>query len=273
METLEFTSLPQITFAHIFEAEHYAARLNPNSRLVEVAYIVEGELFVEAADHTYTAGKGDILCLFHRDNIRISAPGFHHHHTVGAYVDFVPNADAQAGLQLPLVLRAEEDTGELYAMIDSIIHSQSIYMESRTRGAALFLSILCQIDKCSRKVQQTRLPSEQLYTQRAKDYVHKNIYRPITQKEVAEYLGISSGYLCGVFKNTEGISLMKYINKTKLENLKLRMDDGNIKLYEAAALFGYRDPNYVSRLFKQFFGYNITDRHLPYRPKSQTPEE
>ena len=27
-----------------------------------------------------------------------------------------------------------------------------------------------------------------------------------------------------------------------------------------AALYGYTDPNYVSRLYRQLFGYNITDR-------------
>jgi YesN/AraC family two-component response regulator len=38
------------------------------------------------------------------------------------------------------------------------------------------------------------------------------------------------------------------------------MEKEPVHLYEAAALFGYSDPNYVSRLFKKYYGYNITDK-------------
>ena len=37
------------------------------------------------------------------------------------------------------------------------------------------------------------------------------------------------------------------------------MDNLNLNLYEAAAMYGDKDPNYVSRLYKELFGYNITD--------------
>ena len=66
--------------------------------------------------------------------------------------------------------------------------------------------------------------------------------------------------ICTVFKRTEGTTVMRYINRTKLENIKALMEHNNLRLYEAAALYGYADPNYVSRLFKQLFGYNITEK-------------
>ena len=63
-----------------------------------------------------------------------------------------------------------------------------------------------------------------------------------------------------VFKKTEGISFQKYVNFEKLEAIKNLMEKEHVHLYEAAALFGYTDPNYVSRLFKKYYGYNITDK-------------
>ena len=53
---------------------------------------------------------------------------------------------------------------------------------------------------------------------------------------------------------------MKYVNKIKLENIKSIMDRENIPLYKAAALYGYSDPNYVSRLYAQMFGKSITKK-------------
>ena len=77
-----------------------------------------------------------------------------------------------------------------------------------------------------------------------------------------EHLDISPEYLCAIFKKTEGITIMRYINKHKLEGIKTLMEQTNLHLYEAAGLYGYSDPNYVSRLYKQLFGYNITDKPM-----------
>ena len=127
-------------------------------------------------------------------------------------------------------------------------------------GAAKFLELLCAIDRCNRTAQNKNLPSELLYTERAKDYIQRNINTSITQNAVAAHLGISPEYLCTVFKKTEGTTMIKYINMLKLESIKTLIDNTNMHLYEAAAMYGYSDPNYVSRLHKQLFGYNITDK-------------
>jgi YesN/AraC family two-component response regulator len=37
------------------------------------------------------------------------------------------------------------------------------------------------------------------------------------------------------------------------------MERENLRLYEAATRYGYTDANYVSRLYKRYFGKNITD--------------
>ena len=77
---------------------------------------------------------------------------------------------------------------------------------------------------------------------------------------MAEYLKITPAYLCRIFKKVHGSSLMKYVNKTKLEGIRNLMASENIHLYEAAQLFGYQDANYVSSLYKKLFGYNITEK-------------
>ena len=54
-------------------------------------------------------------------------------------------------------------------------------------------------------------------------------------------------------------NMLKYVNTAKLEAVKALMEKERLRLWEAAALFGFSDPNYVSRLYKRYFGKNITD--------------
>ncbi|MBQ6708461.1 MAG: helix-turn-helix domain-containing protein, partial [Clostridia bacterium] len=65
---------------------------------------------------------------------------------------------------------------------------------------------------------------------------------------------------CTIFKQAEGISLIKYVNMAKLRQIKTLMEKENLKLYEASQLFGFSDANYVSHLYKKTFGRSITSK-------------
>ncbi len=261
MNCVEITSLPDILFSHIYKADHYHNSFSVRERVLEVSYIADGSFDLEVGNERLCAKKGDILCLLHDKKTVIVTDKFHSHHTVGVKVDWVFCSDNR-GLLLPIITPAKTGTANICRLIDGFVHNQLVYKESRVLGAAKFLELLCAIDKCNRNAQSNNLPSEILYAQRAKDYIQRNIRACITQNSVAAYLGISPEYLCTVFKKAEGTTVMKHINKLKLESIKTLIDHTNMHLYEAAAMYGYTDPNYVSRLHKQLFGYNITDK--PY---------
>ena len=55
--------------------------------------------------------------------------------------------------------------------------------------------------------------------------------------------------------------MIPYINMVKLENMATLMKREGLSLRQAAALYGYSDPNYVSRMYKQLFKHTITE-HL-----------
>ncbi len=52
----------------------------------------------------------------------------------------------------------------------------------------------------------------------------------------------------------------------KLKGVQNLIEKNRMKLYEAAADFGYTDPNYVSALYKRIFGRNITA--MPRHPEN-----
>ena len=86
-----------------------------------------------------------------------------------------------------------------------------------------------------------------------------HLKEPILQKEVAAHLLITPEYLCNIFKKATGESLIKFINSVKLTKIRALILHENLKLNQAAILYGYSDPNYVSKLYKKYYGHNITD--------------
>ena len=264
MKTFEIKTLPRVIFAHTYHAERYSNTFGIKETRMEVTYISEGSLQITRNGKEYRAQQGDLICLpYSPHEIKVNASEYHEHHTVQAELTW--EEDGVNGLYLPIVTPTQLHTKNARMLIDQLICNPLLFKDSSTKGATLFLSLLYEIDKCNRSTEKETLPSDVRYTMRAKEYVQQNLRLPITQKSVAEHLSITPEYLCSVFKRVEGITLIKYVNTEKLSAIRTLMEKEHVHLYEATAMFGYNDPNYVSRLFKQYYRYNITNQpnHLP----------
>ncbi len=258
MNTIALETLPTFSFAHIHSAEQYHHQIPVNPRRIEISYLAEGSLVISQGKQQFLAEKGDILCtnLF---PVTLDTDTFHCHHTTSALVNWT-EAPGFHHLLLPAVTKASPQTAEIRDHIDELIYNGHIYEASPEKAASIFLNILCKIDECNRNSEHMQTPPGYILVQRAKKYIHRNITRPLTQTEIAEYLGVTPSYLCNIFKMTEETSVMKYINTIKLKNIQSLMETKNMKLYDAAQMFGYADPNYVSSLYKKMFGRNITSK-------------
>ena len=259
MRFFEMDSMPRIMFAHVYGADSYYNRFSPREKVMEVTLVTRGELYIDLDDKKLVVHEGDIICSPFDSTSVVSSDRPHEHHTVGASVAWRAVENTAGGLCLPLVTRSSPNLKRAENVIDQIISDPLTFKDSPTRGAAKFLELLCEIDRCNRKSRELILPGEALYAQRAKKYIQEHIREPICQSEVAKYLSITPEYLCAVFKKTEGVSLIRYTNTVKLNAIRALIEKENMRLYEAAPLFGYNDPNYVSRLFKKYFGFGITD--------------
>lgn len=258
LTAIDIISLPKLSFAHTYSTNKYQNKFSKKNNFLEISYITEGSLTVKVNGEVYVAKKGDVLCLLPENEITVYTNEQHSHHTVGVDVDWEFSENTLQGIYLPTLTPASHGTEDIHAIIDDFILKRERYSASNAKFAAKFLDILCKIDKCARKYNNIQHPKEVLYVEQAKNYISRNINKPITQKEIAESLKISPGYLCNIFKKTEKTTVIKYINNLKLEKIKVLIEKENAYLYEAAALYGYDDPNYVSALFKKTFGYNIT---------------
>lgn len=258
MKQINVLSMPKLCFAHKFEAEQYSNGSGIHKDRIEIAALIEGDTVLNIGGERIETHAGDVVCNTFTQPLTIYAESFHRHHTVAAVLEW--EMVENGGLFLPTVITKEMHSEILTRMIDNFVYGFDALNSNPTRASAKFLELLCAIDDIARRQGLYTVPGSALYTEKAKRFIGKHITEPITQKEIAEHLNISPGYLCTVFKETEGMTVMKYINRQKLSHIKSLMEKEQVPLYKAASFYGFNDPNYVSRLHKNLFGYNITDR-------------
>lgn len=258
MRIFEIDSMPRIQFAHVYGAESYINRFSVKKCRMEVAIITKGTLTLEVEGEKHVAREGDITCLVFDKPTVVRADSYHQHHTVSAGLDWHVTDNVTGGLYLPLITRAKEGLHSAESIIELLIRDPLTFQDCPTRGAVKFLELLCEIDRCNRKSRELVIPGEALYTQRAKQYVQEHLHQPISQSEVAKHLSITPEYLCAVFKKTEGRSVMRFINETKLMHIRAIMAENNVPLIKAAEMYGFADPNYVSKLHKKYYNETIT---------------
>lgn len=258
MKKIELTTMPCVAFAHSFSAEKYQNAFCKSNKAIEISYLAQGEMTIQTNGEKQLAKQGDILCVFHNSDTKVYAPSFHCHHTVNATVEW--RTSLTDGWLLPPVTKANPVTQKIEKLIDAFIYQSYEFEHRQTQASLNFMKILSLVDETNR-IEQSRKSEGELLAFRAKQYVHEHIDQPIVQSDVAAFLNITPQYLCSVFKQSEGISFIRYVNTTKLRGVKAMIDKENIKLYEASRMFGYSDPNYVSALYKKIFGVNIAEHN------------
>ena len=94
---------------------------------------------------------------------------------------------------------------------------------------------------------------------KAKRYIINHISEKIYVEDIASAVGLSVGYLSNIFKKTTGQTLVEYINTVKLQRVReLRLTLG-VTLKEAGKTVGFYDETYLSRLYKKYFGNNLSE--------------
>lgn len=254
MSFLDLRALPQIRFAHRFHAPSYHALIPAREGRIEISVLTAGSFRVTQDGVCYTAREGDIVLNLYGTPMAVDTDGEHGHHTVCFSVPF----ELRQGIKPLSVLSGKERGAACRALIDEIIRSFALRPESTLKTAGLFLQLLGEVERCLQDG-DSATPGEARYVRQAKRYIFEHISEPICQRDVAAHLGITPEYLCNVFKKSEHCALMRFVNEIKLSQICAMMESKHIPLYQAALQYGFSDPNYVSRLYKKYYGRPITE--------------
>lgn len=262
MARIKLLSIPKVFMAHSFSMMNYENTLPKAEDKIEISYIVEGKAVNERGSSApIIIPQNSVVINLYNEPLHICCEGEHCHHTVGFSVKFEHcGEDDPEGIELPDSITSAHKPERFLELIDNIIRIHTIYPERAAVCSGLALQLIGELSAEAREDSASpRVTGEYRYVRRAKKYIFDHITEPIIEREVARNLEITPEYLCTVFKRCEGVSLIGFINKIKLQNIKSLIETTKTSLNRAAGMYGYSDPNYVSRLFRKYYGMSLSD--------------
>ncbi len=85
------------------------------------------------------------------------------------------------------------------------------------------------------------------------EYIHANFDRDIGLNDLAAATGLTTAYLCNLFKDCVGVSYIKYLTSIRLDHAKRLLQSGE-KPTKVSEKVGYSDYHYFCRVFKKYTG-------------------
>lgn len=97
-------------------------------------------------------------------------------------------------------------------------------------------------------------------------YINQNIHHKMNLQNIAENVHVHPNYLSNIFKKEVGMSITGFIEKQRLEAIRLFLTETSLSLTDIAFTFEFSSAAYFSSYFKKYFGVSP----LKYRQLNTT---
>lgn len=224
-------------------------------QVLELTYVDKGQLHSVADGADYLLQQGDMM-IYSADQWHMqyadeqSAPCF-------VTVSF----DMEAGDLTPLFNRRftmSAAEAELLKKMMAEAEAENEYSGSMI--LCLLEQLLLQLlrSACGMAQQRLRTPAalraENEMIEHALQYVAEHICERLSVGVVAREVGVSASHLTALFHKNLQIAPGEYIRRSKLEESKLMIKDGNMNFTQIAQALNYSTVHHFSRQFKEKYG-------------------
>lgn len=92
-----------------------------------------------------------------------------------------------------------------------------------------------------------------------KAYIDNHYYEDIKISMFTEKYFLSREYLMKLFKQQFGFGIHEYVQKVRMDKAKQLLDDPTLKIQDISAMLGYKDKNYFSKAFRNYYSVSPSE--------------
>ena len=261
----------------------------PNAKIIQMMYCIAGTCAITKGNKKiYTLKKGDILiCNLSSENVREYNLKSKDSKKVMIFLDMdkLESDILDSSVDKKILSNWERKVFDIFendifcygksnSQIDILISqlenmkitNMNEYFQFKMRiSQLLFIILEIQIGSL-----EDIMISDSEVTEKIKEILKQySIEKMPHVREICKIMGLSNYQLQRAFRNIEGISVSRYIQKKKMEYAKMLLETTNTNILDIAIEIGYENPSKFSIAFKKNFGI------LPnkYRKKSKNSSD
>ncbi len=292
---LKILSFQKIAFSQTLSSNLYQYELDnhgygvygqapANGGVLEIGFVEQNPVILKNEEEEYIIEENCIFIIPPASHFLVStfSEGQHRHSSVEFLIrgqwkkteQFAPSKGRV--VTLPMIIPPCPGSSDIFALIRGIISTRATQPQrSYFEECADFMMLIHRLSALVETYDPATLqsPGNRRYCERAKAYVSENIGRRITVGDIAAAVGISKNYLTNVFSSNEGLPLMEYINRRKLSYMLDLIRRYGYTLARAGEHVGFSDSNYISRIFKRYYGVTLTEYRRNDKFREENSEE
>lgn len=222
----------------------------------EILYVDFGELYIIADDNGYVLKQGDIV--FHK-------PMEYHAFAASQNMPFkilVTSFETQSPAMEFFYGKSFSLSPEQKKMLSLFTekmqngfngaHSSADYQIAAAQLEGLFLSLLHGKETSDANI--TLESFDGTFSHIVKLYLKSNVNSALALDEICKKFSVSKSYLCRIFKNETGKSIIDYFIDLKIREAKRLIREGELNFTQIAEALCYNDIHGFSRAFKNKTG-------------------
>jgi AraC-type DNA-binding domain-containing proteins len=235
---------------------------------IEIILALEGEMEIHCNENRMLLKQGNIAVMNSNRLHVVGTSGFCKFHCL------ITDLPILTGAGFPVETTWLEDhfSGEsfrgIFSSIDKEMTQKRPYYKSAVRGMVTELfAHLYRSHSAAASLNDDRKQSGRLtLTRDAIGFIHEHCCEDIDIDDISAHLGFSKYYVCHVFKEITGRTLVDYINLLRCINARNLLISGEYNIGESAAQSGFRNLSYFSKTYKRLMG-ELPSGHAKTIPK------
>lgn len=141
---------------------------------------------------------------------------------------------------------------------DTYFQTRTVEPERYAGMITLLHSFAAQLGQHAESLAIIEEGSEPAAIAKARKFIHENLESPLPLGTVARVAGLSESHFCRLFKDSTGLTLTDYVNRSRVEWAKKELLKSDVRVSEIAFLVGYQSLSQFNRSFARIVGTSPT---------------